>query len=224
MLHRAIFISSISLSLSFAMTSLSFAQTIEAQGGVMQEEIRKVQAYKAYLDKKTASTQPKKIELFEPETVVKSAENSSYTVKQGDTLYNLARAHCLSVSGLREQNGLADNKIKIGQKLNILAGNCALSVPSTQVETVKVLVEAPQDTPVSTRETTENIRRVMPVPTSLVSQTSAQYAVLPNDTLFAIGKRYCLSADALASFNGFDAKRAIKPGQILRVPEQACVK
>jgi hypothetical protein len=42
-----------------------------------------------------------------------------YTVKQGDTLYNISKRFGLTVDDLRTLNNMADNTIKIGQKLVI---------------------------------------------------------------------------------------------------------
>ncbi|HEY2580779.1 MAG TPA: glucosaminidase domain-containing protein [Mucilaginibacter sp.] len=42
-----------------------------------------------------------------------------YTVKQGDTLYNISKRFGLTVDDLRALNSLADNNIKIGQKLTV---------------------------------------------------------------------------------------------------------
>ncbi len=42
-----------------------------------------------------------------------------YTVKQGDTLYNISKRFALTVDELKALNNMADNNIKIGQKLVI---------------------------------------------------------------------------------------------------------
>ncbi|WP_276089256.1 glucosaminidase domain-containing protein [Pedobacter sp. JY14-1] len=43
--------------------------------------------------------------------------DKSYTVQKGDTLYSISRRFNISVDELKKLNGLADNGIKIGQKL-----------------------------------------------------------------------------------------------------------
>ena len=45
------------------------------------------------------------------------ASNKNYTVKQGDTLYNISKRFGLSVDDLKSLNNLTDNSIKIGQVL-----------------------------------------------------------------------------------------------------------
>lgn len=45
--------------------------------------------------------------------------NKLYTIKQGDTLYNVSKRFGLTVDELKVLNNMADNSIKIGQKLII---------------------------------------------------------------------------------------------------------
>jgi LysM repeat protein len=42
-----------------------------------------------------------------------------YTIKTGDTLYNVSKRFGLTVDELKTLNNMADNSIKIGQKLVI---------------------------------------------------------------------------------------------------------
>ena len=49
-----------------------------------------------------------------------TSNKTYYTVKQGDTLFKIAQQHKLTVDELKALNKLADNNIKIGQKLLIV--------------------------------------------------------------------------------------------------------
>lgn len=49
-----------------------------------------------------------------------SAVSKIYIVKQGDTLYNISKRFGLTVDDLKALNSLADNNIKIGQKLFVV--------------------------------------------------------------------------------------------------------
>jgi LysM repeat protein len=51
--------------------------------------------------------------------VKKSNQPKSYTVKKGDTLYEIARKNKITVAGLKKANKLSSNKIKPGLKLKI---------------------------------------------------------------------------------------------------------
>jgi LysM repeat protein len=45
--------------------------------------------------------------------------NKIYTIKTGDTLYNVSKRFGLTIDELKALNNMADNNIKIGQKLVI---------------------------------------------------------------------------------------------------------
>lgn len=51
-----------------------------------------------------------------------STENYSYKVKAGDSLEKIARLYKVSITSLKEENGLSNNKIMIGQELKIPSG------------------------------------------------------------------------------------------------------
>src|SRR5690606_22274480 len=47
------------------------------------------------------------------------------------------------------------------------------------------------------------------------------HTVKKGDTLIGIGKKYGVSATAIASVNGFSTTKAIRPGQKLRIPAKS---
>ncbi|MCC8410931.1 glucosaminidase domain-containing protein [Mucilaginibacter sp. UR6-1] len=56
-----------------------------------------------------------------PDTVVKDTPvDKTYIVKQGDTLYNISKRFSLTVDQLKSMNNIADDGIKIGQKLIVI--------------------------------------------------------------------------------------------------------
>jgi LysM repeat protein len=61
----------------------------------------------------------------------------SYTVRSGDTLTKVAKAHNVSVSQLRAANNLKTSGLKAGQKLKIPAPSAATSTNDTATPTVK---------------------------------------------------------------------------------------
>jgi LysM repeat protein len=62
----------------------------------------------------------------------------------------------------------------------------------------------------------------MPIQAGIRLDKGNNYAVLPKDSLFSIGRRYCVSAAELAGYNNIKATKPIQPGQILRLPQKAC--
>ena len=218
----------------------------------LQEEIRKIRAYNAYVDSqigvsgsyeqavpaaKPATPQTyrgQKVELYEqmPQITYTNTQGRTvpiatrttiierqpaigqtgiYTVAEGDTLYSLARKNCVEVVDIQRQNGMAGSGIRLGQVLTMPANQCAGATITA-------------GTPSKTVTDDSITRRVMPVPSNIQIRNSNKYAVLPKDSLYAIGKRYCTSANAIATASGIDAAGTLQPGQILTLPEEACTR
>jgi len=131
---------------------------------------------------------------------------SIYTVVEGDTLYNLSKRNCIDVTAIQNQNGLSGSNIRLGQILTIPANQCGMSNTVASVGTVRTVIPAP-----TTRTISAGI-------------TSNSYAVLPKDSFYSIGRRYCVSAADLAAANGLSTSSIIKPGQVLQLPANACNK
>lgn len=61
--------------------------------------------------------------------------NTYYTVKSGDTLYEIARAHNMTLDELKTLNGLTSNTIRVGQRLTVREqGQAAPSVAESSSE------------------------------------------------------------------------------------------
>ena len=209
----------------------------------LQEEIRKIRAYNAYVDSQVGVSETYKviesvqaevnpysnvkIELFETPVASTQAAfieaptsvsferrpvsgvSAIYRISQGDTLYGLARANCISVVDIQNTNELSGQNIQIGQTITMPASQCM-----SNFATAQTLITSNDGF----------VRKVMPVPSSITVGTSNNYAVLPKDTLYSIGRRYCLSANEIASHNTININKAIQPGQVLRLPDSACSK
>ena len=229
------------------------SQTIVANSQedmALQEEIRRIRAYNAQIDSQvgisdtqTYSSTPTKtyepyvapatntysgasIELYEPATTYATTTpaytatpsttiverqpvagaTSIYTIVEGDTLYSLSKRNCIDVASIQDQNGMSDTNIRLGQVLTIPASQCGFTSSVASVGTVRTVVPAP-----TTRTITAGI-------------TSDSYAVLPKDSFYSIGRRYCVSAAEIASANGLSTASIIKPGQVLQLPANACNK
>ena len=66
--------------------------------------------------------------------------DNSYVVKKGDTLWSIAKKFQLSVERLKEQNGLEDNLLSVGQIMQIKkpeeSENCNLETQNVRIEHV----------------------------------------------------------------------------------------
>jgi lipoprotein NlpD len=88
-----------------------------------------------------------------------AAVAGTYTVKAGDTLYSIARAHGVSVAELTSLNSLADgNQLRIGQVLRL-----------NDAAAQTVAVSAPVDTGVKPAQPTEPVEPARPSDATLVS-------------------------------------------------------
>lgn len=73
----------------------------------------------------------------EQESLVVDTEtqrNTYYTVKSGDTLFEIARSHNMEVDELRELNNLTTDNISIGQQLTVKAASAPPSVSESSAE------------------------------------------------------------------------------------------
>jgi LysM repeat protein len=97
---------------------------------------------------------------------VADTEGETYTVKSGDTLTKIAKAHHLKVKELETANGLTTTKIKVGQKLKIPAKGEVPTVPSAPAP-------APVDT--TTAPPVPSVSPAPPVPSVPSSTVPAQH-------------------------------------------------
>lgn len=235
---------------SAVLSVVSMPALAQSNDAALQEEIRKVHAYNAQATTPATSSayQDAKIKLLvEPTTDIAYVNAppvptsttptstasgptmttvpqpaTTYTrihrVVEDDTLYNLAKRNCITVANIQKHNAMSDNNIRIGQMLSLPTSKCVSVAPAPT--TLAPIV--PTQATIQTRTEAGVVRQVMPIQTGIKVLTSNAYAVLPKDSLYSIGKRYCVSAGELAGFNNIDSATPIQPGQILRLPEKAC--
>ena len=150
-----------------------------------------------------------------PAAIVTRQPVTGYTrihrVVAEDTLYRLAKSNCVSVVDIQNRNGMSDTNIRIGQAITLPANQCGTTARTTTASS-------------TTRSDFGIVRRVLPIQTGINVRSGNAYAVLPKDSLYSIGRRYCVSAGEIANFNGIDTTTPIQPGQILRLPSTACNK
>ncbi len=77
-------------------------------------------------------------------TATAEPEGESYTVKSGDTLTKIAKAHHVKLKELQAANGLTTTKIKVGEKLKIPAkGEAAPATPASVAPPAVEMTPAP---------------------------------------------------------------------------------
>ncbi|MFY0613102.1 MAG: peptidoglycan DD-metalloendopeptidase family protein [Hyphomicrobiaceae bacterium] len=138
-------------------------------------------------------------------------------VEPGDTLYQLSRRYGVSVSALRQANGLRGNTIQPGQRL-ALPGRDADpygSAPTAQPQRYEPYNDYRQPAPMR-RAPLNDYRTAEP------SRSSGEtYTVRPGDSLYAISRRTGVSVAELKDINGITNVRALRPGMRLSLGKGA---
>ena len=132
--------------------------------------------------------------LLVPETyneMVSMPKYTNYTVKKGDSLYQIANKFNLSIDTIIKDNSLNSNNLSIGQNLKIRA-----SIPLIG-------------------EVEEECFGMEYTPPSSISTTN--YTVKKGDSLYSIASRYNTSVSELLRLNNLTSN-TLSIGQILKVP------
>lgn len=174
------------------------------------------QNYQAYVDGVIKAV----LETFGAEN---KEDKIIYTVKPGDTLWNIARRYNTTVNAIKILNNLTSDILRIGQKLNIPAR--LSESPSTDVITYTVnygdtLWNIAQRYNTSV-EAIVNLNRlpndmISVGQTLLIPSNGVYYVVRPGDTLWRIAHYYHTTVNAIKNANGL-ASDMIFVGQILKI-------
>ncbi len=131
------------------------------------------------------------------------ASNSIYTVRSGDTMWDIARAFGTSVSSLRAMNSIGSSaRIYVGQRLKIPATATKLASRNTTTPAVG-----------STSRSAPSV--------SSRSSATRSYTVRRGDTLWEIARKYGMTTSQLRALNGLGRSSRIYPGQKLTISGEA---
>ncbi|MBE6155326.1 MAG: LysM peptidoglycan-binding domain-containing protein [Firmicutes bacterium] len=143
-----------------------------------------------------------------------------YTIKNGDTLYNIAQNFGVTVNELMNYNNLSTTFLSIGQKLKIppsvdtatyivQSGDTLYAIASRFNTTVSNLVNLNN---LSTTNLSIGQSLKIPKNTSLVT-----YVVVSGDNLYSIAKKYNTTVDAIKRLNNLSSN-LLSVGQKLTIP------
>ena len=120
------------------------------------------------------------------------SKGGTYTVRSGDTLWDISRNFGVSVDAIKAANGLGSSKrLQVGQKLTIPGGS------GGSVDTQTASAVASSDT-----------------------QREVSYEVRSGDTMWSIAGRFGVSLTDLRKWNNMGSSNRIYPGQELKVYAQ----
>ncbi len=154
-------------------------------------------------------------------------DNDTYTVQQGDTLYQIAKRFNTTVDAIKSLNNLTSDTLQIGQVLKIpttmdndyirytvVSGDSLYQIArryNTTVQAIKNYNNLTSDV--------LQIGQVLLIPTDNTS-TYIDYIVERGDTLYQIARRYGTSIDTLRSLNNLTTD-VLQIGQVLKIPTTA---
>ena len=165
-------------------------------------------AYNAPADTAPAYKTPKNDESVLPADSEKSPTVKPYrkkrgpkiTVAEGMSFYEIAKANKLTVKQLAEANDLsAPYTIAPGTQL-VIPGRKKPVLP--KVAAAKIAIEAPSET--AQAETAADV--------------GATHVVTKGDTLFSLGRKYKISAFAIADANGLSHDKSLALGRKIKIP------
>ncbi|WP_035067812.1 LysM peptidoglycan-binding domain-containing protein [Nitratidesulfovibrio termitidis] len=152
---------------------------------------------------------------------------ASYIVKQGDTLYGIARAQGSSVETLQKANGLSGIALQVGQKLYIPdAGAEATAIARQEAEAANKAIVASASRGGAERASTPVAMATAAKGAAAkpgVAQSSAPlgraivYKVQEGDTMWAIARKFNVPPKDLLRWNNLERDAQLKPGDQITV-------
>ncbi len=146
-----------------------------------------------------------------------------YSVKKGDSLYQIGKKYGVSVSLLKEYNHLNQDSLQIGQVLKIPSsdtdyltyevqkGDSLYSIAKKYNTSVNALKELNQ-----LSSNLLQIGDILKVPAS--EKGSLNYTVQKGDSLYSIAKKYNTSVDKIKQLNQLSSN-LLQIGDILKIPQ-----
>ena len=148
-----------------------------------------------------------------------------YTVKRGDTLYQLAKRYQVTVEEIKRLNNLTSNTIQIDQVLKIPKKNDTNFINYTVVKG-DTLYQLAKKYGTSIEEiqqlndltsTLLSIGQILKIP--VTEPDFIYYTVKKGDTLYALAKKYNTTVDELLSLNNLPNSN-LKIGAVLKIPRE----
>ncbi|KAK3270314.1 hypothetical protein CYMTET_21283 [Cymbomonas tetramitiformis] len=146
---------------------------------------------------------------------------TTYTVKDGDTLFKIAYANDMTVKELIRINGLQTKEISVGQQLIVpgLPARASPVSPATPVYVPILLSTSDEGAEMSSRMTPEQSFNPIQQPVAAVSSPGVPYVVKDGDSLFSIATAHNVNIKSLLSANElYGERRQIRIGQQLIIP------
>jgi len=148
-----------------------------------------------------------------------AADEATYVVRKGDTLYSISRRFEVPISELLKANGLREGAPIIeGRKLVIPSGSFGV-LPASPVPAA-----APSPPPAAASPLPPAPPRHAPHPGSPAPPGSRIHVAKAGETFYRIARTYGITVDELLKANGIPKNGVLKAGQRLAIPGTAVVR
>ena len=151
------------------------------------------------------TSEPKADVRQEVEASTVKAGTGSYTVKSGDTYYNISQQLGVSMNDLMDVNNAESGKLSLGQILKLPAQVRAGTAESTATQKAKK--------PVSSAVVPSSSSKSVAVK----AEVGKIHVVREGDNLASISRKYSIAIPDLQRWNKLDAKSKLKIGQQLKL-------
>jgi len=171
--------------------------------------------------KKKGESAPGKTEAAAEPSLAKGI--NEYVVQAGDSLSKICAKLNVKMGELREVNKLANDKLKIGQKLIIpgtkkAEGTEAAPAPAPAAPE-SAAAPAKTETPAPAKDVTPAAAPAASGAPAKNAGAGITHVVLPNEDLNTIAKLYVVSADDIAVANQMGTNRTVQAGQKIIIPQ-----
>jgi len=143
----------------------------------------------------------------------KSTKSAKYAIKNGDTLFTIARKHHTTIEEVKKANGLKKGEtLKLGRVLKVPKNTY---FPDKKKRITKVTKKSKNKRIVQKTNKKTNIKR---------SAKSAKYTIKSGDTLSAIARKHHTTTEKMRKANGLKKGETLKLGRVLKVPKNSYAK
>jgi len=152
----------------------------------------------------------KKKKIAKKTNTKKSTKSAKYAIKNGDTLFTIARKHHTTIEEVKKANGLKKGEtLKLGRVLKVPTNTY---FPDKKKRVAKVTKKSKNKRIVQKTNKKTNIKR---------SAKSAKYVIKSGDTLSTIARKHHTTTAKMRKANGLKKGETLKLGRVLKVPKNS---
>ncbi len=158
------------------------------------------------------------------------ASNLLYTIKPGDTLYQLALSYGTTVDAIKQLNNLTSNNLSVGDEIYIPEGTTIDETdyivyqvsPGDTLYAISRRYKTTVDAIKSYNNLTSNtlsIGQTLQIPVESIETENTTYTVKRGDTLYAIANNFGVTVSEIMNLNNMDTT-LLTIGETILIPNQ----